>query len=124
MSRKLMNQKTSVLIIEDDHDIRVVFRDLLESQNFEIYSATNGRDALEILNTLTDPPSLIISDLMMPLMDGNEFVREKNKCERYKDIPVLMVSANIEKILVTDVGILPKPVDLQTFVHTVCEYVA
>jgi CheY-like chemotaxis protein len=123
MSRTLMPKKNKVLIIEDDHDIRVCFRDILESYNFDIYSATNGKDAFTLLNSIDELPALIISDLSMPIMDGNEFVQEKNKVEKLKAIPVLIVSANVEKVSVSDVAVMSKPVDMNTFVNKVYEYV-
>ncbi len=118
-----MPKKNKVLIIEDDHDIRVCFRDILESCNFDIYSATNGRDAFTLLNTIDDLPDLIISDLSMPIMDGNEFVQAKNKVEKLKNIPVLIVSAHVGKVSVSDVAVMSKPVDMNTFVNKVYEYV-
>ncbi len=123
MSRKLMKKKNRVLIIEDDHDIRVCFRDILESYDFDIYSATNGRDAFTLLNTIDMLPDLIISDLSMPLMDGNEFLLEKNKVEKLKDIPVLIVSAHPLRLSVKNVSVLQKPVDMSSLVSKVYEYV-
>jgi CheY-like chemotaxis protein len=123
MSRKLIEKKNKVLIIEDDHDIRVCFRDILESCNFEICSATNGRDAFTLLNSSEDLPDLIISDLSMPIMDGNEFITKKNQVERLRDIPVLIISAHVQKVFSPDVAILPKPVDMSTFLNKVYEYV-
>lgn len=119
----LMNRKNKVLIIEDDHDIRVCFREILESYNFDIYSATNGKDAIHLLDSISELPDLIISDLSMPIMDGNEFVMEKNKDQKLKDIPVLIVSAHAGKVSAKDVSVLSKPVDINAFVSKVYEYV-
>lgn len=117
-----MEPKIPILIIEDDHDIRVCFRRILEDYNFRIFSATNGVDALFLLKKLEVLPSLIISDIGMPLMDGNEFVREKNKNDRLKDIPVLIVTAQSHKVrLEGDVPVMLKPIDMDEFVSKVIE---
>lgn len=118
----LMKPKIPILIIEDDHDIRVCFRRILEDYNFNIFSATNGVDALFLLQKLNELPTLIISDIGMPLMDGNDFVREKNKHERFKDIPVLIVTAQPDKVrLEGDIPVLLKPIDMDVFVSKVLE---
>lgn len=118
-----MNKKNIVLIIEDDHEIRVCFRDILEAYNFDIYSATNGRDAFTLLNQIDVLPDLIISDLSMPIMNGNEFVTAKNSIEKFKNIPVLIISAHSQKISVSEVAVLPKPVDLNAFMNKIYEFV-
>lgn len=123
MSRMLKKKKNKVLIIEDDHDIRVCFRDILESNNFEISSATNGRDAFGLLHSMKEIPDVIVTDLSMPFMDGNEFVTLKNRDEKFRDIPVIIVSAHVQKVAVADVYVMPKPVDLEMFVHQVREHV-
>lgn len=117
-----MKPKIPILIIEDDHDIRVCFRRILEDYDFNIFSATNGVDALFLLEKLKDLPSLIISDIGMPIMDGNDFVIEKNKNERFKDIPVLIVTAQSHKIRIEGTfPILKKPIDMDEFVSKVLE---
>ena len=117
-----MLPKIPILIIEDDHDIRVCFRRILEEYNFNIFSATNGQDALFLLGKLKELPSLIIADIGMPIMDGNEFVREKNKDERLKDIPVLIITAQSEKVrLEGKFPVLQKPLDLDELVSKVRE---
>lgn len=115
-----MGEKIPILIVEDDHDMRVCFREILESKSFLIHSATNGKDALFLLQNLHSPPKLIISDLSMPLMDGNQFIREKNKIPALKDIPVLVVSAYLQKLEVEDIiSTLPKPLDIDLFVEKI-----
>ncbi len=117
-----MEPKIPILIIEDDHEIRVCFRRILEDYNFNIFSATNGVDALFLLEKLNELPSLIISDIGMPIMDGNEFIREKNKNERLKDIPVLIVTAQSNKVrLDGNIPVLLKPIDMDEFVSKVME---
>ena len=115
-----MEPKIPILIIEDDHDIRVCFREVLESFNFQIHSATNGKDALILLSSLPSLPRLIITDVSMPFMDANDFIRVKNQDERFREIPVLIVSAHTDKFRMEgSFPVLSKPVDLNEFVGKV-----
>jgi CheY-like chemotaxis protein len=84
-------KSNSVLIVEDDPDIREITRRQLETENWEILEAENGLKALEILAHKI--PGLIILDLMMPEMDGFEFVHELRKQPQWREIPVVVVTA-------------------------------
>ena len=63
----------TVLLVEDDLDIRDVLQDLLEGEGYDVIPAANGKQALDFL-TLNDPPGadLVILDLMMPMVSGWE----------------------------------------------------
>jgi signal transduction histidine kinase/CheY-like chemotaxis protein len=84
-------KSNSVLIVEDDPHIREITRRQLETENWEILEAENGLKALEILAHKI--PGLIILDLMMPEMDGFEFVHELRKQPQWREIPVVVVTA-------------------------------
>lgn len=104
-------KRKSLLIVEDDHDARVALRRVFEDLGFKVISAANGIDALKYL-TLTIP-QLIIVDIEMPLMGGNDFLRIKNANELWKDIPVIVISAHAEKLnLINGHPIMKKPLDL------------
>ena len=80
-----------VLIVEDDPDMRAILRHQLEGMGLELNEAGNGKEALERLETNT--PDLILVDLMMPVMDGLEFLRRLRAERRWAEIPVIVVSA-------------------------------
>jgi len=82
--------KPSVLIVEDNADMQEYISKLLESQ-YEITVAGNGREALESINEKL--PDLIISDVMMPVMDGIELLRLLKNDQVTRKIPVLLLSA-------------------------------
>jgi CheY-like chemotaxis protein/signal transduction histidine kinase len=69
-----MDAKTKILIIEDDQRVRECVGEILERDGYDPYFAENGKDALDKLEELT--PELILLDLMMPVMDGFEFIDE------------------------------------------------
>ena len=73
MSRKASSQR--VLVIDDDADIRGALVGALEDEGYRAMSAANGLEALEVLRILPTPPSVILLDLMMPVMDGWQFLR-------------------------------------------------
>jgi CheY-like chemotaxis protein len=81
-----------VLIVEDDEDLREMMAQILTLEGFETATAINGRDALEYLRR-SDAPQLILLDLMMPVMDGWEFQRERSRDPILADVPVVVLSA-------------------------------
>jgi len=68
--------KPLILVVEDNLDLLYTLNLLLESNNYKPITAKNGKEALEILSRLEETPDIIISDIMMPEMDGYEFFRE------------------------------------------------
>jgi CheY-like chemotaxis protein len=79
------------LVVEDEADSREVLRRMLESEGWTVREAANGRDALPQLARET--PSLILLDLMMPEMDGFELLDQLHANEKWKHLPVLVVTA-------------------------------
>lgn len=84
-----MNEK-SVLIVEDDNDLRDAYVMILESEGFDTYAAENGQVALDLLNQKGDP-GIIFLDLRMPVMDGIEFLKEYN-APSHTDTEVIVFS--------------------------------
>ncbi|MEP0004496.1 MAG: response regulator [Balneola sp.] len=102
-----------ILIVEDNRDFRNYLKSILEDK-YEVLTASNGEKALTLLERET--PSLIMSDVMMPKMNGLEFVNELRKKSSFKHLPVIFLSAkkmevDIEKGLSTGADIyLTKPI--------------
>ena len=65
--------KPLVLVVDDNKDILFNLKILLESNEYRVETAKTGEDALKILSDLNSPPDIIISDIMMPKMDGYNF---------------------------------------------------
>lgn len=80
-----------VLIVEDDDDVRDVFERTLSRFGWEIQTAENGRVAIDRMEDTT--PELIILDLMMPEMDGFQFLTEIKRVEAWQSIPIVVVTA-------------------------------
>lgn len=102
-----------ILVVEDDKNTRLLFKAVLQSENYCVFTAENGVEALEVMDR--EHIDLVVLDIMMPRMDGYEFthtLRESNN-----DLPILMVSAKqlpVDKqrgFLVGTDDYMTKPVD-------------
>src|SRR4028118_821221 len=80
-----------LLLIDDDPNLILLVKDYLEFRGYDVVTAENGREALEVLEQ--DIPDMIICDVMMPEMDGYTFVNHVRKDPRTSWIPVLFLSA-------------------------------
>jgi len=83
----------TVLVVEDDFDLRDALVPILEYEGHRVVSAANGQEALDRLHAMP-PPSLILLDLMMPVMNGEEFRAEQLRDPTLASIPVVVVSAH------------------------------
>ena len=85
-----------VLVVDDD--VRNIFAltTVLENQEMEVVSATNGRQAIEMIQTTPDL-SVVLMDIMMPEMDGYETMREIRKDSRFRTLPILALTAKAMK---------------------------
>lgn len=81
----------SILIVDDEPDTLVLIRDLLEGEGYEVRTAEDGASAIESLRRHS--PDLIVLDLMMPGMDGFEFVRHKTKLGLADGVPIIVLTA-------------------------------
>jgi CheY-like chemotaxis protein len=82
-----------VLIVEDNEATRESLAFLLQSAGYATAEAADGREALDLLHTQEPPPRLILLDLMMPHMDGWQFLRERRKEPPLAEVPVVLFTA-------------------------------
>ncbi len=80
-----------LLLIDDDPNLILLVKDYLEFRGYEVVTAENGREALEVLEK--DIPDMIICDVMMPEMDGYSLVKNVREDPRTSWVPVLFLSA-------------------------------
>jgi len=83
----------SILVVDDDPDIRSSLTEILDNEGYRVAGARNGREALEYLGRRT-LPSLILLDMIMPEMDGWLFRREQQKRPDLASIPVVILSSH------------------------------
>ncbi|MGH7552300.1 MAG: ATP-binding response regulator, partial [Longimicrobiales bacterium] len=92
LKRYVHNARTwQALVVEDDQDARALLRHMLESQGWRVTEAADGMEALAIVSR--HAPEVILLDLIMPEMDGFQFLDELRKKPELRDIPVVVVTA-------------------------------
>lgn len=103
----------NVLVVDDDKNTRLLFKALLESEKYNVFTAENGANALDVMGR--ENIDLVVLDVMMPQMDGYEFTRTLR--ENDNTLPILMVSAKQmsqdkrQAFLVGTDDYMTKPVD-------------
>ena len=78
-----------ILVVDDDRNTRLLLRAVLQAENYTVFTAENGEDALEVMDR--EHIDLVVLDVMMPKMDGYEFTRILRQTDN--NLPILMVSA-------------------------------
>jgi CheY-like chemotaxis protein len=114
----------TVLVVEDDYDIRDALKDILDAEGFPCAFACDGLEALDYLRA-SPPPSLILLDWMMPNCDAPGFRREQLADPKLASIPVVLLTAgsaweqqsalNVERVL-------RKPIKLSELIEVVAAY--
>jgi CheY-like chemotaxis protein len=82
--------KQSILIVDDEFGLAEMLRDMLRESGFEVTLAINGRLALEILEE--GKVDVVLTDLMMPVMDGTELAMAMRRDDRHRDTPIIMMT--------------------------------
>jgi CheY-like chemotaxis protein len=116
----------SLLVVDDDADLREALQDVLHDAGYEVLTAANGRQALEVLARAPRAPSMVLLDMMMPVMDGAGFLRELHAQPDGRAIPVVVFSASAgareESEQLGAQAYLRKPVDVDTLLETIQKY--
>lgn len=122
----------SILVVEDDEAIRSTLASVLETEGYRALTAENGRQALEILRAGgCEAPCLILLDLMMPEMNGWEFLEIRRKADVIASIPVIVISAATDQMIAgvrravlpgQAVKVLKKPLELDMLLNELREY--
>ncbi len=90
-----MNGGASILVVDDDDDSRYALGLMLQDSGYKLHFARDGREGLRLAETVG--PELILMDMMMPGMDGYEATRTLKAQDKFKDIPVIAVTAKAMK---------------------------
>jgi CheY-like chemotaxis protein len=109
------------MVVEDDPDIRECVRLILEGQGFSVVTAGNGAEA-EVALARMDEPCVVLLDLMMPVMNGWEFLERLERAGRLDGIRVVAVSAAPVQLPTGLVEFMPKPVGVEQLIATVRQY--
>lgn len=113
-----------ILIVDDEMINREILGNLLKNE-YEVHFAENGNQALEILNQREHIYSLILLDLLMPVMDGFEFLSIQKNDEKIRSIPVIVMTsekdAEVRSIKLGAADFITKPFDLPDVILARCE---
>ncbi len=116
---EITKRPVRVLAVEDDESVRRLYEAVLEEAGHDVRVAGNGRDALDMLDW---EPDLILLDLMLPVMDGYEFLRRLRSLPAGAHVPVLVLSAALPPGRHSVRGaeaVLRKPFDFDVLMHTI-----
>jgi CheY-like chemotaxis protein len=110
-----------ILVVDDDPAIRDVVVDILELSHYAVRTAANGAEALEEVRR--HQPAAVLLDLMMPVMNGWEFLRQCRRCGPCSDVPVVVMSAAREAASAASElgaqGFLSKPFEMDDVIAVV-----
>ena len=116
---------TKILIVEDEQSIAEALADTLRDEGYEVAVAFNGRQGLEAAKR--EPPDLVISDIMMPVMDGLRLCGALREDPSFQGLPVILMSAAPPKVAAGVCGystFLHKPFDVDRLIEVVAQYSA
>jgi two-component system, chemotaxis family, chemotaxis protein CheY len=88
--------KKNILIVDDSESIREVVSIALQSEGYNVFTGIDGQDGLKVLLENTNV-NLIISDLNMPNMNGISFLKEVRKIDKYKYLPILILTTESQE---------------------------
>ncbi len=115
----------SILVVDDDPDIREALVDVLTDHGYSARAVANGREALDYLRGGARP-SLILLDLMMPVMDGLQFRQEQVGDPELRELPVFVISAGNDvsqsAAALGVAGAMRKPIDLDKLLDIVARH--
>jgi CheY-like chemotaxis protein len=112
-----------ILVVEDDKEIRESLKDVLEFEGYQTLTASNGKEAIDSLK-LAPNPCLILLDLMMPVMNGWEFLKYRREFDTLATIPVAVVTAAGDGKThgIEAQAIIKKPIDLDLLLKWVSQF--
>jgi CheY-like chemotaxis protein len=115
------NEAHTVLIVEDEEDLREMMRDALELKGYSVVTAEEGEDALSKLDGIGQP-CLILLDLLMPGMNGWDFFSKLRERPELSAVPVIVHSSAADRAPAGVTRVLQKPILFDRLISVVSEY--
>jgi len=112
----------TILLVEDDEELRDIVADLLERGGYDVVPARNGKQAIDYLTNARQMPALILLDLMMPIVNGWECLRVIKSDGRFASIPVVVTTANRGDRPSAVEAVLNKPFSVGDLLTTVLHF--
>ncbi|WP_437940914.1 response regulator [Sorangium sp. So ce341] len=110
-----------ILIVDDDAAIRQTLSELLEDEGYLVASVANGREALDYLRDDPSSISLVLLDLMMPVMDGFQFRAEQKRDPMLASMPIVVMTARggTDRAAIDADAVISKPFDVLKLMDTI-----
>jgi CheY-like chemotaxis protein len=117
-----MLDRMTILVVDDEPSIAQLLSEVLDEAGYRVVLATDGRSALATARR--ERPALVLTDRMLPELDGLEVARRLRRHPVTRHIPVVMMSSSRpDRELIGDLPFLPKPFELEELLDTVALYV-
>jgi CheY-like chemotaxis protein len=116
--------RSDILIVDKNEIVRGIMRTVIEREGYSVAVASNGKEAVEYL-TNHSPPSLILLDVILPVMNGHEFLAWREQLPHMKAIPLAIISADLsapDAARKYSAEYLPKPFQVQRIRELVARY--
>ncbi|NMO22535.1 response regulator [Pyxidicoccus fallax] len=113
--------RPTVLLVEDDPDIRGTMAEALHDEGYEVAMAVNGQEGLRVLSSL-EGPCLVLLDLEIPRLDGRAFLERLKAEPRFEGTRVVAMTGEPGPVLPGAVGMLLKPIKLGTLLAAVARH--
>lgn len=113
-----------VLVVEDEDVLREMLAELVEESGHRPLTAANGREALAVLHDANETPGLVISDVMMPQMNGINFAQALRADPRFEHVPLILMSAGVLGAIDNVANrFVSKPFDIEAIENLIAQYV-
>ena len=117
------SQGKTILIVEDDEDILSDLNELLTGEGYNVLCAENGQIAFNLLHSLKVLPSVVLLDIMMPVMDGWQFRILQTQEPKFARIPIVVMTADGQApqkaAKMNAPGYVQKPIDVEKLLATI-----
>jgi CheY-like chemotaxis protein len=120
----MVHVKHTVLLIEDEEDLRESMRDALEFNGYSVLAAEDGQAALDRIGQVRPHLCIVLLDLLMPRMNGWDFFARMRSLPPYADVPVVVHSSAPDRAPQGVSRVLQKPVKLEDLLAVVREFCA
>ena len=114
----------TILVVDDEPAIAEILLEVLADEGYHVVATNNGREALQAI--AESPPHLVLTDLMMPIMDGLALCRAMQADPAHRAIPIVIMSAAADRAATSTcryAAVLHKPFDLDQVLGTVVEQI-
>ena len=113
-----MTARKIIVVVDDEPGLCETFQDFFEDEGYDVRLAVDGKHALEVLDSLPAQPCMIVCDVIMPVMDGNELYRWLKQHAALRAVPIVFMTSDPARAPAGEL-IMKKPVNFDVLVEAV-----